>query len=92
MYRTGALQYLLSKNGNGHSEISELKEQIATLQNNHLHEISEKLDDVKKAIEKNTEALSRSVDKTTETFSRHFEIEIKSQALLENIIKNQNGK
>lgn len=54
MYRTGTLQYLLSKNGNGNNEISELKEQITMLGDNHLHELSEKLD---KIIEQNSEHL-----------------------------------
>ena len=93
MYRTGTLQYLLSKNGNGgkemngSKEIIELKEQIAAIQNNHLHTLSEKLDDVKEAIERNTEAVTHSAEKTQDTFNEHFKIELKSQSLLENIDK-----
>ena len=47
LYRNGILQLLLNKNGNGkHKELEELKEQIAEMNENHLHEINNKLDKI----------------------------------------------
>jgi len=44
LWRTGFLKELLKNGKNGNGEVAELKEQIATLQDNHLHTLGEKMD------------------------------------------------
>ena len=75
MYRTGALQYLLSKNGNGNTskELSELKEQIAILQNNHLHTLEEKLEDIKILLKSHIELEQKNYEKQIENHYKLME-------------------
>lgn len=81
MYRTGTLQYLLSKNGNGNKEMGELKEQITMLKNNHLHELAEKLDDIKDELKEHTKK-----------FDEHFKIETENQYLLKSLIEKNDRR
>jgi len=44
LWRKGILKNLLNGNGHNHGEIDNIKSEIAELRDNHMHELSEKLD------------------------------------------------